>query len=93
MKLVIPDHIANQIFDILIEKAGATERWRQDFVYRQGEGCVEYRFQGGLGFGGKFYNELGGWRVSCYPEDVNEDRRQVMSETNHALFQLFKSIH
>lgn len=57
---------------VLVEVAGARDRPddRDDFVrHATRAGQVEYRFQGTLGFGGKFYFD--GWtaRVGCYPED------------------------
>lgn len=72
---------ANLIYTILVENAGANESWRDDFVYHMIKGTKEYRFQGKLGFGGKLYsNPL---RISCYSEDCNSEREQIIKEVNH----------
>ncbi len=43
----------------------------------------EYRFQGGLGFGGKFrFPQLS---VDCYPEDINPARTAMMAAANAKL--------
>lgn len=82
---------ANKVYDILVQHAGEQESGysRNDFVYHQTQGFVsEYRFQGGLGFGGKIYREARGFRVSCYPEDRNAKRIAMIYETNKALAEL-----
>lgn len=79
--------LANTIYDILVEHAQASERNRDDFVYCMGEALDrhEYRFQGSLGFGGKFYLNARGPRVSCYREDETEERCRAVITTNAAL--------
>lgn len=52
--------------------------------------CVEYRFCGSLGFGGKIWAEGSprvGWtfRVSCYPEDRTPDRDRWIAKANERL--------
>jgi hypothetical protein len=60
---------ANAIYDILVQHAGASERGRDDFVCVQVDVHVdEYRFQGALGMGGKFWNYRDRWYVTAYPE-------------------------
>lgn len=78
---------ANAVFDVLVQHAGARDGWmREDFLHHQTAGSTdEYRFQGGLGFGGKFWNCNGRWYVSCYPEDATEARRAALEATNAAL--------
>jgi hypothetical protein len=79
---------ADAVFDVLVEHAGASDGWRDDFVERQVAGSTdEYRFQGLLGFGGKFWNCNGRWYVSAYPEDVKRrpEMRQAIDATNEAL--------
>jgi hypothetical protein len=52
---------------------------------------TEYRFQGALGFGGKFRLRPSGLephRVDCYPEDMNPTRRSIIEVTNKALSEL-----
>lgn len=93
MKLpTLPFDVANQIYDILVKFAGALERWREDFVHRQEHGCCEYRFQGSLGFGGKFWNVGDRWDVTCYREDENPERRQAIQLCNAELAKLKESL-
>lgn len=67
---------AEAIFDLLVKHAGARENMRYEFVRAHIEKSwygypTEFRFQGDLGFGGKFWNGYGkdGWAVTCYSED------------------------
>ncbi|WP_045740776.1 hypothetical protein [Actinoplanes rectilineatus] len=85
---------ANAIYDILTQHAGAHEDGRSNFVTAQtGNGPAEYRFQGSLGFGGKFWRTTGmrrtdrnlSWRVTCYEEDRTPDRDVAVEATNRAL--------
>lgn len=86
---------ANDVYDILVDFAGAKDSWRGDFVYHQtNEVCVEYRFQGALGFGGKFWRTVGTrldgsfgemWLINQYPEDENETTLEMILDTNEAL--------
>jgi hypothetical protein len=81
---------AKQVWSVLVAQ-GATEdseRWRVDFIRTQVYGCVEYRFQGNLGFGGKFWNSGGKWYVTCYPEDATPERRSLISAVNECLAKL-----
>ena len=77
---------ANAVYDILVREAGASEacRGRSDFVYHMTHGkCEEYRFQGTLGFGGKFWPS---WmRVSCYSEDETPERLATILRTDAKL--------
>lgn len=81
---------ATAVYDILMRECGATEFWRADFTYHQsGEFCREYRFQGALGFGGKFRRRHEGeqerWYVDCYSEDETPARRAMIDRANAAL--------
>lgn len=77
---------ANAVWDVLVEHAGASEDGREDFVFHQtAGGCTEYRFQGSLGFGGKFWNANGRWYVSAYREDTTPGRASAIDLTNAAL--------
>jgi hypothetical protein len=77
---------AYEIWAILERLAGADEGARSSFVHHQTvEGCTEFRFQGWLGFGGKFWNANGRWYVTVYPEDMTPQREQVIGVTNAAL--------
>jgi len=86
---------ANLIFDILVEDAGAYEPMRSEFIlYHTAEPehfPTEWRFQGGLGFGGKFWHARRGWHVSCYPEDETIARVVMMQKVNMRLEALWLS--
>lgn len=89
---MLTDDQANAIWDVLVQHAGAMEDRRTDFVETQTmrDAPIEYRFQGGLGFGGKFWNDRTGRRVSAYREDVaaRPERQQMIDTTNSALAEL-----
>jgi hypothetical protein len=78
---------ANAIYDLLVLKAGALEHWRDSFVTYIASNGSEYRFQGNLGFGGKFYNDHR-WRINCYPEDASDERIELIVEVNTILEQM-----
>ena len=84
----IPATVADKIFDILIREAGAYESERVNFTFAQRDGCTEYRFCGYLGFGGKFWNYLDKWYVTCYKEDETPERLEIINRTNEALQKL-----
>lgn len=96
------ENTANRIYDILVDECKAPERWRRDFVYHQTHGeCFEYRFQGALGFGGKFWNTRGYrpdgtwgdmWHVNQYPEDENEQTLAMTLNANEALHDLRREL-
>jgi hypothetical protein len=98
MKLSID--VANQIYDILIE-IGASEIYRKAFIWThtQDENQVEWRFQGKLRFGGKFWNEWSyleekpKWRISCYFEDETPKRLKLIEETNEKLRTLANTLY
>ena len=96
MKLTLD--IANKVYDILVE-IGALEIMRDAFIHTQStEECNEWRFQGKLGFGGKFWNEWSylddepKWRVSCYSEDETPEREKIIEETNQKLRTLAQTL-
>lgn len=82
-------------YAILVEYVGARDdaMERHCFVHylteRDGD---EYRFQGNLGFGGKFRNN-GNHDctpyVDCYPEDLTEARETAIKTANVKLVELF----
>lgn len=51
------------------------------------KGGKEWRFQGTLGFGGKFWNN-GGWYVNCYVEDETPERKATKAKVNGLLDEL-----
>jgi len=96
MKLTLD--IANKVYDILVE-IGASEIMRDAFIHTQStEECNEWRFQGKLRFGGKFWNEWSyldnepKWRVSCYSEDETPERKKIIEETNKKLDTLAQTL-
>lgn len=102
MYLPLDNQTANEIYDILVSIAGAPEdHGRDDFVYHQtNEVCSEYRFQGKLGFGGKFWRNMGirgdgtwgeRWYVTYYSEDETNARLEITERVNKALWNLQQS--
>ena len=101
----IPDTYAGKVADILSEHVRARleaapenatreEFWRglkrADFLYHASSSDdLEYRFQGALGFGGKFRNHGYGWRVDCYSEDETPERLAMIESANAALAELY----
>ena len=87
------------VYDLLVKHAGAreSEDARERFVlaFTQVEyQCTEYRFQGSLGFGGKFYRNtyrVGGehW-IGCYPEERTPEREMAIRIVNGLLAQMEK---
>jgi hypothetical protein len=86
---VIPRDVAEKVYTILVEEAGATEGYRQSFVEYLGNCSMpEFRFIGTLGFGGKFYADGLKWYVACYREDQNADRNAAVDRINAKLTDL-----
>lgn len=82
----IQPHEARRIYDILVEECGASEKDRQWFVNLQTEDHVrEYRFQGDLGYGGKFWRNNGKWYVNFYAEDETSCRVEMTWKANKKL--------
>ncbi len=92
---------AHAVWDVLVAHAGANDgNWERNSFVRHQTSTVEreWRFQGVLGFGGKFrrqrvwdgddYAER--WYVDCYPEDETDARRAAIETTNAALAELTK---
>lgn len=85
---------AHTVYTILVAFCGATEGGfeRSNFVVsatRSHDHSIEYRFQGLLGFGGKFYAIHNLWYVSYYPEDESENRRVLRDTANFVLKAVF----
>jgi hypothetical protein len=94
----IKKEIAEKIY-IILEDLGATSSMRESFIYLQStDDLNEWRFQGLLGFGGKFWNEWSyfeekpKWRVSCYTEDENPKRLALIEKTNKKLQELVDTL-
>ena len=96
--MTIPKELGHKVYDIL-EDIGASPRMRMAFVDDESRHEIhEWRFEGKLGFGGKFWNEWSyidkeyQWRVSCYSEDENPERLKIIEETNLKLNQLISTL-
>jgi len=83
--------VANDIYNILVEECGAPESMRENFVYSQtNEFIKEWRFQGRLRFGGKFWRRRDDsqWDVNYYPEDQTAERDAMQARANERLADL-----
>jgi hypothetical protein len=83
--------IYDQAYTILVEECGANELGRSDFlaVMLNEPDISEYRFQGKLGYGGKFWPNNGPTPyVTCYPEDETPTRRGMIERANKRLEEL-----
>ncbi len=92
--------VAETIYNILIRECGASEYNRRQFVeahcrigFPETPVCREFRFQGVLGFGGKFRNVHGKWYVDYYQEDTREYRDAVVEIANRKLQTLREQVH
>lgn len=87
-----PTEIFNRVWNILVEHAGArkTSTWERDSFIRSfvNETNYEWRFQGLLGFGGKFYRNCGRMWISCYSEDRTPERDAIIARVNPMLAEL-----
>lgn len=81
--------INRKIYTILEEEVGAPRHDATSFE----DGfidCLEWRFYGDLGFGGKVRPRTDGegWVVTCYPEDETLHRQEAMTKANRRLKEL-----
>lgn len=81
---------ATKIWNVLFAYAGASGsgQARNDFINSLCDPTAnvsEYRFQGFLGFGGKFWNCNDKWSVSCYREDETPGRISLILHVNALL--------
>jgi hypothetical protein len=79
---------AHGVWRILVECCGCRddEMDRTTFIICQAKRLeTEWRFQGLLGFGGKFWRNMGRWYVSCYPEDKTPEREVMIEKANERL--------
>lgn len=77
------------VFNLLASIGGAPESMRGDFLFHHAQTatpCDEYRFQGHLGFGGKYRRKEN--RVTCYSEDETPQRLEIMRRLNAELAKL-----
>ena len=100
MNKQIPNKIAIKIYNILVEHAGMydCDSNKEPFLYHQNEkvskynrdgGCREYRFQGALGFGGKFYNCNNRFYVTAYNEDIGDKQQKIIDTVNALLIPIY----
>jgi len=80
----------HKVYDILEQLGGATgDGYRESFIYNFTQDKYksdEWRFQGKLGFGGKYRGERN--VVDCYPEDETPARLKLIKKMNVALKEL-----
>lgn len=90
----IEPELYGRVWDILCLYAAANvdvrerDRFIQAMSMRTKNGGYEvdeYRFCGGLGFGGKLWRYDGRFYITCYPEDETPDLRRIIDQTNQAL--------
>ncbi len=76
---------ASAVYDILIKHVDAPVSLRENFiiVMVSGDANSEYRFQGKLGFGGKYRPATN--KVECYKEDENPERMALIWAVNIVL--------
>lgn len=77
---------ANKVYDVLVEMGGADENERENFIHQHCTdkmGCMEWRFSGKLGCGGKYRSTWNG--VSYYSEDETTERLVLAAEMNEKL--------
>jgi hypothetical protein len=84
---------AAAVYDLLMKIGGAHENYRGHFIqhYSEPDPSREWRFQGHLGFGGKFYLSHDKFRVDCYQEDYTDERSALIAEMNEKLEWLYQS--
>ncbi len=80
-----PD-VASAVYTVLIEECGAHPGDKAAFVWAfrdQHQEPSEWRFQGHLGFGGKYRHPK--MVVDCYPEDCTPERQAMIDKANARL--------
>jgi hypothetical protein len=98
----IPDQLESifkRAYEVLVVYAKANENNELDFVefhtwrhHPASDSCgntTEFRFQGCLGMGGKFWVSCAHFNVSCYSEDSTPARLAVIQKCREELRPLF----
>ncbi len=75
------------VWAILVDECGARDDAFMEFICNWPK-CVEFRFGGKLGFGGKVWADRDRIHVTCYPEDMTDERRAIIERTNDRLSKL-----
>lgn len=75
----------HRVYDVLVRDLQAPECLRMSFVFAHTEAspCDEFRFQGNLGFGGKYRRKTN--RVDCYHDDAAAGRLALIKAANASL--------
>lgn len=81
---------AKAVYDLLVEVAEAPKVYASHFIqhFSGKQPPNEWRFQGSLGFGGKFYRDQRKWCVGCYREDTTPERQEIIDLLNTRLAEL-----
>lgn len=86
---------ARRIYDILVKFAGAPDiqstraQFESFFVdAHENKKGGEFRFQGTLGFGGKFFIDSEKMWVACYKEDATLRRSRIIRKINEKLVKI-----
>jgi hypothetical protein len=85
----MPMERASLIYNLLVDIGKAPENERYDFIYAHSvnkEGCEEWRFQGNMGFGGKYWSDRN--EVTYYPEDETDFIKLTTYLLNQALLNI-----
>lgn len=77
------------VWAVLADECGARPEMPSDFEVAW-PGCVEYRFGGALGSGGKVYSQGGRLWVGCYPEDRTPERDAMVERATERLALLWE---
>lgn len=82
-----------EIYNILINNCNADSKQLEEFVSYHIKNSMfpEWRFQGNLGFGGKYHAIFN--RVSCYSEDLNQKTLKIIEKTNLELLNCYKKYY
>jgi hypothetical protein len=81
----------NAVYDVLVNKGGASENNRFTFIYihlHDDYPCREFRFCGKFGMGGKYWVDRN--KISAYAEDIYPEMQLLMDEINDDLSKLTK---
>ena len=83
----ISKELATDIYDLFLIQFECLEKNRNAFLLAMQNGDREYRFQGNLGFGGRFFNTDEKWYVKCYIDEETETETKLkdIKEANELL--------
>jgi len=85
---------ALKVVDVLVEECGLNpQTWEDIQEFLTSASGQEFRFQGGLGFGGKLWNKEDKIIVSMYREDAERfpERGGMIDRANVRLVALYKT--